>query len=232
MKHTFTIHSNNLNLTIDEQKTCFDQFFGRGRKNAGNEYKIADFDIVRHAFVTNLCTKLDSEDYSKIYTFLEGIERSVKEGFCRVASNLISSSTNTLDEVETVKCDTDIKGSEPTVLNCDVPSMYQLIILLLEGMKGCCHDRLWNDESIPHKKEACPTALKVCEKIAKEAGLMGECESETSDEANAALKGKTPRKKKGKAKAKKEKPVLTKEFVNKKVIKLDEKKTKKTKKAK
>jgi hypothetical protein len=181
--------------------------------------------VVQHS----VATSEEAGEKISFNTFLEGIERSVKEGFCRVASNLISSSTNTLDEVETVKCDTDIKGSEPTVLNCDVPSMYQLIILLLEGMKGCCHDRLWNDESIPHKKEACPTALKVCEKIAKEAGLMGECESETSDEANAALKGKTPRKKKGKAKAKKEKPVLTKEFVNKKVIKLDEKKTKKAK---
>ena len=210
MKHTFTIHSKNLNLTIDEQKTLFDQFFGRGRKNAGNEYKIADFDIVRHAIVTNIGTKLDSEDYSKIYTFLDAIESSVKEGFCRVANDLITASTNTLDEVETVKCDTGIKGSEPTALNCDVPSMYQLIILLLEGMKGCCHNRLWNDESIPHKKEACPNASKICEKIAKE-----------------PVDKKKKAEKKVVKKAEKEKPILTKEFVNKKVLKLDEKKPKK-----
>lgn len=213
MKHTFTIHSNNLNLTIDEQKTCFDQFFGRGRKNAGNEYKIADFDVVRHAIVTNLCMKLDSEDYSKIYTFLDGIENSVKEGFCRVASDLMSSSTNTLSEVETVKCDTNIKGSEPTVLNCDVSSMYQLIILLLEGMKGCCHNRLWNDESIPHKKEACPNAYKICEKIAKEAGVMDE---KSAKEALA-------KKKKGAAK----KTTEGKKKVEKKAVKKADKKTNK-----
>ena len=229
MKHTLTLHSKELNITIDEQKSLFDRVFGRGLDRPETEYKISDFDTLWHARNTRLNTELNTEDYGKIYDFLDAVENSMREGFCRVARDLMNTSRATLDEVDKVKIDTNLKNSEPTEVACDVPSLHNIVVLLFEGMKAFCHERLWNADNVPKKTDAAP---KVLQKIAKEAELMGECESETSDEANAALKGKTPRKKKGKAKAKKEKPVLTKEFVNKKVIKLDEQKTKKTKKAK
>lgn len=227
MKHTFTLHANGLKVDINEQKTLVDQFFGRGRPGSEKEYQIGEFDILQNARKT-LDMKLSPEDYSTIYTFLQAVNMSLSEGFCRMADNLLNSSRNTLDEVETVKLNTGTESTGVIDVDCDVPTMYKILITLIISMRDFCHERLWN--TLPKKIAAapCESAYKICEKIAEKVGLKGETESETSDEANAALKGKTPRKKKVSEKAKKEKPVLTKEFVNKKVIKLDEKQPKKT----
>ena len=232
MKHTFTLHAKGLTVDINEQKTLVDQFFGRGRPGSEKEYQIGEFDILQNARKT-LDMKLSPEDYSTIYTFLQAVNMSLTEGFCRMADNLLKSSTNTLDEVETVKLNTGTESTGVIDVDCDVPTMYKILITLIISMRDFCHERLWN--TLPKKQIAtapCESAHKICEKIAKEAGLKGETESETSDEANAALKGKTPRKKKAAEKAEKEKPILTKEFVNKKVLKLDEKKPKKETKKK
>lgn len=198
MKHTLTLHSKDLNITIDEQKSLFDRAFGRGLDRPENEYKISDFDTLCHARNTRLNTELNTEDYGKIYDFLDAVENSMKEGFCRVARDLMNTSRTTLDEVDKVKIDTNLKNSEPTEVVCDVPSLHNIAVLLFEGMKAFCHERLWSADNV--------ASPKVLQPI--------------SDKPKA-------KKKAGKKKAEKEKPLLTKEFVNKKVLKLDEKKPKK-----
>lgn len=201
MKHTLTLHSVDLKVNIDEKKEFLDQVFGRGKKCPESEYSIGSFDILDRA-LTRLSGKLTQEDYGKVYEFLDAVEKSVGEGFCKVASDLLSSSRNVMSEIDTVKLNSD--GDAAKELDCDVPSLYRTIIALLEGMKVCCHERLWKVKYAPRQKIEDPEIKKY--------------------EAQAA---EEKAKKKGKKKAEKEKPVLTKEFVNKKVLKLDEKTPKK-----
>lgn len=163
MKHTLTLHSKDLNITIDEQKSLFDRVFGRGLDRPETEYKISDFDTLWHARNTRPNTELNTEDYGKIYDFLDAVENSMREGFCRVACDLMNTSRTTLDEVDKVKIDTNIKNSEPTEVACDVPSLHNIVVLLFEGMKAFCHERLWNADNVPKKTDAAP---KVLQKIA------------------------------------------------------------------
>lgn len=160
MKHTLTLHSKDLNITIDEQKSLFDRAFGRGRDCPENEYKISDFDTLWHARNTRLNTELNTEDYGKVYDFLDAVENSMKEGFCRVARDLMNTSRTTLDEVDKVKIDTNLKNSEPTEVVCDVPTLHNLVVLLFEGMKAFCHERLWNSDNVPKKTDAAPKVLQ------------------------------------------------------------------------
>lgn len=203
MKHTLTLHAVDLKVNIDEKKEFLDQVFGRGKKGPENEYSIGSFDILGRA-LTRLSGKLNQEDYGKVYDFLEAVEQSVGEGFCKVASDLLESSRNVMSEIDTVKLNSDGDGHAAQELDCNVPSLYRTIIALLEGMKICCHERLWKVKYAPRQKIEDPEIKKY--------------------EAQAAEE-KT--KKKGKKKTETEKPVLTKEFVNKHVLKLDEKKPKK-----
>lgn len=202
MKHTLTLHSKDLNITIDEQKSFLDRAFGRGRDCPENEYKISDFDTLWHARNTRLNTELNTEDYGKVYDFLDAVENSMREGFCHVARDLMNTSRTTLDEVGKVKIDTSIKNSEPTEVACDVPSLHNIVILLFEGMKAFCHERLWNSDNVPKKTDAAP---KVLQKI--------------DDKPKAKKKaGKT---------AKKEKKVEVEYLGYKKTVKKGAKKTKK-----
>lgn len=205
MKHTLTLHSVDLKVDIDEKKEFLDQVFGRGRKGPENEYSISSFDILGRALAT-LGDTLEQEDYGKVYDFLQAVEGAVAEGFSKVAGDLLTTSRNTMSEVDAVKLFKDDDELRKD-LDCDVPSMYNIIIALLEGMKICCHERLWKVKYSPRNKIESPDIQAYETHAAEELA-----------------------KKKGKTKAKKEKPVLTKEFVNKKVLKLDgfEKQPKKT----
>lgn len=168
MKHTLTLHSKDLNITIDEEKSLFDRVFGRGLDRPEPEYKISDFDALWHARNTRLNTELNTEDYGKIYDFLDAVENSMREGFCRVARDLMNTSRTTLDEVDKVKIDTNLKNSEPTEVVCDVPSLHNIIVLLFEGMKAFCHERLWNADNVATPKLLPPSADKP--KAKKKAG--------------------------------------------------------------
>lgn len=149
MKHTLTLHSVDLKVDIDEKKEFLDQVFGRGKKGPENEYSISSFDILGRALAT-LGDTLEQEDYGKVYDFLQAVEGAVSEGFSKVADDLLTTSRNTMREVDTVKLfrDEELRKN----LDCDVPSMYNIIIALLEGMKICCHERLWNGKYAPRQK--------------------------------------------------------------------------------
>lgn len=149
MKHTLTLHSVDLKVDIDEKKEFLDQVFGRGKKGPENEYSISSFDILGRA-LTTLGDTLKQEDYGKVYDFLQAVEGAVSEGFSKVADDLLTTSRNTMREVDTVKLfrDEELRKN----LDCDVPSMYNIIIALLEGMKICCHERLWNGKYAPRQK--------------------------------------------------------------------------------
>lgn len=149
MKHTLTLHSVDLKVDIDEKKEFLDQVFGRGKKGPENEYSISSFDILGRA-LTTLGDTLDQEDYGKVYDFLQAVEGAVSEGFCKVAGDLLTTSRNTMREVDTVKLFRDEELRKD--LDCDVPSMYNIIIALLEGMKICCHERLWKGKYAPRQK--------------------------------------------------------------------------------
>lgn len=186
MKHTLTLHSKDLLLTIDEQKSFLDRVFGRGLDRAENEYKIADFDTLWHARNTRLNTELDMEDYGKIYNFLDAVENSMREGFCRVARDLMSTSRNTLGEVDKVKIDPSLKNSEPTEVVCDVPSLHNIVVLLFEGMKAFCHERLWNTDGVPKKTDAAP---KILQKIADKPKAKKKAGKTAKKEKKAVKKG-------------------------------------------
>lgn len=149
MKHTLALHSVDLKVDIDEKKEFLDQVFGRGKKGPENEYSISSFDILGRALAT-LGDTLEQEDYGKVYDFLQAVEGAVSEGFSKVADDLFTTSRNTMREVDTVKLfrDEELRKN----LDCDVPSMYNIIIALLEGMKICCHERLWNGKYAPRQK--------------------------------------------------------------------------------
>ena len=149
MKHTLTLHSVDLKVEIDEKKEFLDQVFGRGKKGPENEYSISSFDILGRA-LTTLGDTLEQEDYGKVYDFLQAVEGAVSEGFSKVADDLLTTSRNTMREVDTVKLFRDEELRKD--LDCDVPSMYNIIIALLEGMKICCHERLWNGKYAPRQK--------------------------------------------------------------------------------
>ena len=206
MKHTLTLHSVDLKVDIDEKKEFLDQVFGRGKKGPENEYSISSFDILGRA-LTTLGDTLKQEDYGKVYDFLQAVEGAVAEGFSKVAGDLLTTSRNTMSEVDYVKLFKDGDANSAKDLDCNVPAMYNIIIALLEGMKICCHERLWKVKYSPRHKIESPDIQAFETHAAEELA-----------------------KKKGKTKAKKEKPVLTKEFANKKVLKLDgfEKQPKKT----
>lgn len=195
MKHTFTLHSKGLTASIDEQKTLLDQIFGRGRPGPEKEYQIGLFDVLRNAR-KRLDTQLEPEDYSKIWTFLQEVDVSLSDGFCRLATSLLNSSRNTLDEVETVRIDTGTESTGVIDVACDVPSLYMILVTLIVSMRDFCHERLWS--GIPKEIASVPsdTAYPICEKLAKDAELNCGAETETSDESKAAAKGKKPRKKK------------------------------------
>lgn len=180
MKHTLTLHSKDLNITIDEQKSLFDRAFGRGLDRPENEYKISDFDTLWHARNTRLNTELNTEDYGKIYDFLDAVENSMKEGFCRVARDLMNTSRTTLDEVDKVKIDTNLKNSEPTEVVCDVPSLHNIAVLLFEGMKAFCHERLWSADNVASPKLLQPIADKP--KAKKKAGKTAKKEKKVEVE--------------------------------------------------
>lgn len=185
MKHTLTLHSKDLNITIDEQKSFLDRAFGRGRDCPENEYKISDFDTLWHARNTRLNTELNTEDYGKVYDFLDAVENSMREGFCRVARDLMNTSRTTLDEVGKVKIDTSLKNSEPTEVACDVPSLHNIVILLFEGMKAFCHERLWNSDNVPKKTDAAPKVLQNIDdkpKAKKKAGKTAKKEKKVEVE--------------------------------------------------
>lgn len=149
MKHTLTLHSVDLKVDIDEKKEFLDQVFGRGKKGTETEYSISSFDILGRA-LTTLGDTLEQEDYGKVYDFLQAVEGAVSEGFSKVADDLYTTSRNTMREVDTVKLFRDEEHRKN--LDCDVPSMYNIIIALLEGMKICCHERLWNGKYAPRQK--------------------------------------------------------------------------------
>lgn len=180
MKHTLTLHSKDLNITIDEQKSLFDRAFGRGLDRPENEYKISDFDALWHARNTRLNTELNTEDYGKIYDFLDAVENSMREGFCRVARDLMNTSRTTLDEVDKVKIDTNLKNSEPTEVVCDVPSLHNIVVLLFEGMKAFCHERLWNADNVATPKLLPPSSDKP--KAKKKAGKTAKKEKKVEVE--------------------------------------------------
>lgn len=202
MKHTLTLHSVDLKVNIDEKKEFLDQVFGRGKKGPETEYSISSFDILGRA-LTTLGDTLKQEDYGKVYDFLQAVEGAVAEGFSKVAGDLLTTSRNTMSEVDAVKLFKDGDANAAKDLDCDVPSMYNIIIALLEGMKICCHERLWKVKYSPRHKIEAPDIQAY--------------ETHAAEEL-------------AKKKGKKKKPVLTKEFVNKKVLKLDgfEKQPKKT----
>ena len=155
MKHTLTLHSVDLKVDIDEKKEFLDQVFGRGKKGPENEYSISSFDILGRA-LTTLGDTLEQEDYGKVYDFLQAVEGAVAEGFSKVAGDLLTISRNTMSEVDAVKLFKDGDANSAKDLDCDVPSMYNIIIALLEGMKICCHERLWKVKYSPRHKIESP----------------------------------------------------------------------------
>ena len=176
MKHTLTLHSVDLKVDIDEKKEFLDQVFGRGKKGPENEYSISSFDILGRALAT-LGDTLAQEDYGKVYDFLQAVEGAVSEGFSKVADDLFTTSRNTMREVDTVKLfrDEELRKN----LDCDVPSMYNIIIALLEGMKICCHERLWNGKYAPRQKFEDPE-IKNYEAQAAEEKTKKKCKKKTT----------------------------------------------------
>lgn len=176
MKHTLTLHSVDLKVDIDEKKGFLDQVLGRGKKGPENEYSISSFDILGRA-LTTLGDTLEQEDYGKVYDFLQAVEGAVSEGFSKVAGDLLTTSRNTMSEVDTVKLfrDEEIRKN----LDCDVPSMYNIIIALLEGMKICCHERLWNGKYAPRQKFEDPE-IKNYEAQAAEEKTKKKCKKKTT----------------------------------------------------
>ena len=176
MKHTLTLHSVDLKVDIDEKKEFLDQVFGRGKKGPENEYSISSFDILGRALAT-LGDTLEQEDYGKVYDFLQAVEGAVSEGFSKVADDLLTTSRNTMREVDTVKLfrDEEVRKN----LDCDVPSMYNIIIALLEGMKICCHERLWNGKYAPRQKIE-DTEIKNYEAQAAEEKTTKKCKKKAT----------------------------------------------------
>lgn len=176
MKHTLTLHSVDLKVDIDEKKEFLDQVFGRGKKGPENEYSISSFDILGRALAT-LGDTLEQEDYGKVYDFLQAVECAVSEGFSKVADDLFTTSRNTMREVDTVKLfrDEELRKN----LDCDVPSMYNIIIALLEGMKICCHERLWNGKYAPRQKIE-DTEIKNYEAQAAEEKTKKKCKKKAT----------------------------------------------------
>ena len=176
MKHTLTLHSVDLKVDIDEKKEFLDQVFGRGKKGPENEYSISSFDILGRALAT-LGDTLEQEDYGKVYDFLQAVEGAVSEGFSKVADDLLTTSRNTMREVDTVKLfrDEELRKN----LDCDVPSMYNIIIALLEGMKICCHERLWNGKYAPRQKIE-DTEIKNYEAQAAEEKTKKKCKKKAT----------------------------------------------------
>ena len=176
MKHTLTLHSVDLKVDIDEKKEFLDQVFGRGKKGPENEYSISSFDILGRALAT-LGDTLEQEDYGKVYDFLQAVEGAVSEGFSKVADDLLTTSRSTMREVDTVKLfrDEEIRKN----LDCDVPSMYNIIIALLEGMKICCHERLWNGKYAPRQKIE-DTEIKNYEAQAAEEKTKKKCKKKAT----------------------------------------------------
>lgn len=196
MKHTFTLHSNGLSVSIDEKKTLVDQIFGRGRPGPEKEYQIAFVDILKPAS-KRLDEQLEPEDYSKIYTFLQEVGVSLSEGFCRLANSLLNNSRRTFGEVETVQIDTGTESTGVIDVACSVPSLYRILVTLIVSTRNFCYERMWGD--IPKKNAAVPsdTADQICETISEDADLKGEAETKTTDESSkAAPKRKAYRKKK------------------------------------
>lgn len=165
MKHTLTLHSVDLKVDIDEKKEFLDQVFGRGKKGPENEYSISSFDILGRA-LTTLGDTLEQEDYGKVYDFLQAVEGAVAEGFSKVADDLLTTSRNTMSEVDKVKLFRDEELRKD--LDCDVPSMYNIIIALLEGMKICCHERLWKVKYAPRQKFEDPEIKNYEAQVAEE----------------------------------------------------------------
>ena len=176
MKHTLTLHSVDLKVDIDEKKEFLDQVFGRGKKGPENEYSISSFDILGRA-LTTLGDTLEQEDYGKVYDFLQAVEGAVSEGFSKVADDLLTTSRNTMREVDTVKLFRDEELRKD--LDCDVPSMYNIIIALLEGMKICCHERLWKVKYAPRQKFEDPE-IKNYEAQAAEEKTKKKCKKKTT----------------------------------------------------
>lgn len=176
MKHTLTLHSVDLKVDIDEKKEFLDQVFGRGKKGPENEYSISSFDILGRA-LTTLGDTLEQEDYGKVYDFLQAVEGAVAEGFSKVADDLLTASRNTMSEVDTVKLFRDEELRKD--LDCDVPSMYNIIIALLEGMKICCHERLWKVKYAPRQKFEDPE-IKNYEAQAAEEKTKKKCKKKTT----------------------------------------------------
>ena len=176
MKHTLTLHSVDLKVDIDEKKEFLDQVFGRGKKGPENEYSISSFDILGRALAT-LGDTLEQEDYGKVYDFLQAVEGAVSEGFSKVADDLLTTSRNTMREVDTVKLfrDEEVRKN----LDCDVSSMYNIIIALLEGMKICCHERLWNGKYAPRQKIE-DTEIKNYEAQAAEEKTKKKCKKKAT----------------------------------------------------
>ena len=176
MKHTLTLHSVDLKVDIDEKKEFLDQVFGRGKKGPENEYSISSFDILGRALAT-LGDTLEQEDYGKVYDFLQAVEGAVSEGFSKVADDLFTTSRNTMREVDTVNLfrDEELRKN----LDCDVPSMYNIIIALLEGMKICCHERLWNGKYAPRQKIE-DTEIKNYEAQAAEEKTKKKCKKKAT----------------------------------------------------
>ena len=176
MKHTLTLHSVDLKVDIDEKKEFLDQVFGRGKKGPENEYSISSFDILGRA-LTTLGDTLEQEDYGKVYDFLQAVEGAVAEGFSKVADDLLTASRNTMSEVDTVKLFRDEELRKD--IDCDVPSMYNIIIALLEGMKICCHERLWKVKYAPRQKFEDPE-IKNYEAQAAEEKTKKKCKKKTT----------------------------------------------------
>lgn len=169
MKHTLTLHSVDLKVNIDEKKEFLDRVFGRGKKCPEDEYSIGSFDILGRA-MARLGDKLSHEDYGKVYAFLAAVEQSVGEGFSQVASDLLTSSRNVMSEIDTVMLNSDGDGHTANELDCSVPSLYRTIIALLEGMKICCHERLWNAKYYPMSKIYDPEIMKAEDSVAQKSG--------------------------------------------------------------
>ena len=112
-----------------------------------------------------------------MYDFLQAVEGAVSEGFSKVADDLLTTSRNKMSEVDTVKLfrDEEIRKN----LDCDVPSMYNIIIALLEGMKICCHERLWNGKYAPRQKFEDPE-IKNYEAQAAEEKTKKKCKKKTT----------------------------------------------------
>lgn len=198
MKHTLTLHSVGLKVNIDEKKEFLDRVFGRGKECPENEYSLGSFDILGSA-MTRLGDKLSQEDYGKVYNFLAAVEQAVGEGFSKVASDLLASSSNVMSEIDSVMLNSDGDGHAANELDCNVPSLYSTIIALLEGMKSCCHECLWNVKHAPRTKIDDAEIRKAEESIAQQiAGVKKKRttgqQSKRPTKSVGAAKEKTPNK--------------------------------------